>query len=131
VVKITGRIPHTKLGSFFDQCNIGVSYVPMVDYYDCQPVTKTFEYLLSGMPVIATATSENKIVIEPGNGIVVDDNAHDFYSGLKALFENKHQFDSDKIRSQAIRYTWADIVRENLKKYLEKLPENTVKVEAS
>jgi glycosyltransferase involved in cell wall biosynthesis len=117
-VKIAGSIPHTELGPFFDQCNIGVSYVPMTDYYDCQPVTKTFEYLLSGMAVIATATSENKLVIDPENGIVVNDSALDFYSGLKTLFENRHRFDSTKIRRQAMGYTWEGIVRNNLYSYL-------------
>jgi glycosyltransferase involved in cell wall biosynthesis len=121
VVKITGRIPHTKLGSFFDQCNIGVSYVPMVDYYDCQPVTKTFEYLLSGMPVIATNTSENKIVITLENGVLVGDTAEDFYSGLQAIFEKRHMFDSAEIRRRGMGYAWESIVRKNMKPYLENL----------
>jgi len=121
VIKIVGPIPHTKLASVLDRCNVGISYVPMTDYYDCQPVTKTFEYLLSGLPVIATATSENKIVIKPDNGIVVGDSAQDFYSGLKTVYEKRQQFDSSKIRSRAIKYTWGNIVKKNMIPYLKNI----------
>lgn len=118
VVKILGPVPHTELGPYLDACNVGVSYVPMTDYYDCQPVTKTFEYLLSGMPVIATQTSENRKVIKEENGVLVGDNAEDFYSGLKAIFEKRQRFDSAKIRCKATGYTWENIVKNNLKPYL-------------
>lgn len=38
-------------------------YVPITDYYEYQPPTKTFEYVLSGLLCLATATSSNKEVI--------------------------------------------------------------------
>lgn len=117
VVKVTGQIPHTELAPYFDICNVGVSYVPLTDYYDCQPVTKTFEYLLSGMPVLATNTSENRLVIQAENGVLVEDTAEDFYAGLKAVFENRHQFDSAKIRREAVGYTWENVVKINMQPY--------------
>jgi len=119
-VNIAGNIPHTQLKAWFDNTNIGVSYVPIIDYYDCQPVTKTFEYLLSGMPVIATNTSENRKVIHPKNGVLVRDTAEDFYSGLKKIFETRYQFDSQQIRNTAMNYAWENIVKENLMVYIEK-----------
>ena len=119
IVENTGPIPHDELGPYFDGCNIGVSYVPLTEYYDCQPVTKTFEYLLSGMPVIATNTSENRRVLTPQSGILVGDTADDFYSGMKAIFENRDLFDSAKIRNNAREYNWANIVQNNLKVFLE------------
>jgi glycosyltransferase involved in cell wall biosynthesis len=118
VVKVIGRVPHPELAPYFDACNIGVSYVPLTDYYDCQPVTKTFEYLLSGLPVIATGTSENKMVITPENGVIVCDSAEDIYDGLKVIHEKRDLFDSARIRNQAYGYTWEKIVEENLKIYL-------------
>ena len=118
IINVAGTIPHTQLKPWFDAANIGVSYVPLTDHYDCQPVTKTFEYLLSGMPVIATNTSENRKVIHPGNGVLVGDTAVGFYSSLKAIFENRHLFDSAKIRNAAMDHTWENIVKKNLKTYL-------------
>ena len=120
-VSVTGSIPHTQMESWFDSANVGVSYVPRTDYYDCQPVTKTFEYLLSGMPVIATNTSENRRVISPENGLLVGDSAIDFYSGLKTIFEKLNLFDSTKIRNQATDFNWKNIIKNNLKRYLERI----------
>ena len=119
VVKVIGEIPHPELRPYFDACNIGVSYVPMTDYYDCQPVTKTFEYLLSGMPVIATGTVENKTVINNQNGVLIGDTAEDFFSGIKSIFNKKYE--SDKIRLTSQGYTWENIVQNNLRKYLKNL----------
>jgi len=44
-----------------------------VPYYDCQPATKTFEYILSGMVCIATSTYENKKLINNINGVLCND----------------------------------------------------------
>jgi len=119
MVNVKGLIPHLQLEHWFNTANIGVSYVPMTDYYDCQPVTKSFEYLLSGMPVIATRTSENKKVITPRNGVLIDDTSEDFYAGLKIIYEKRYSFDSATIRESARKYTWEKIVRNNLWSYLE------------
>jgi glycosyltransferase involved in cell wall biosynthesis len=119
IVNIIGAIPHPQLKPYFDAANIGVSYVPLTDYYDCQPVTKTFEYLLSGMPVIATRTTENKKVIEQKNGVLVGETAEEFYFGLKKIFENRASINSEKIRTSSMDYTWEKIVQKNLKVYFE------------
>jgi len=120
-VKITGQIPHNQLAPYFDRSNIGISYVPLTDYYDVQPVTKTFEYLLSGMPVVATNTSENRKVINQGNGVLIGDTAEDFYTGLKTILKNRLFFDSVKIRNNSMEYTWYNIVDKNLKIYLDQV----------
>lgn len=119
IVNVTGNISHDQLKPFFDFANVGVSYVPLTDYYDVQPVTKTFEYLLSGMPVIATDTSENRKVINQENGVLIGETAEDFSVALKAIFEKRNLYNSAKIRSAGMGYTWEKIVQSNLKPYLE------------
>jgi glycosyltransferase involved in cell wall biosynthesis len=121
VVKITGRIPQSQLGPYFDSANVGISYVPITDYYDVQPVTKTFEYLLSGMPVIATNTSENRKVINQENGVLVGETPEEFYSGMKLVLEKVKLFDSAKIRNTSMNFTWEHIVINNLFQYLKKI----------
>jgi len=115
-VEIKGQIPHDEIHCFFDSNNIGVSYIPKTEYFNLQPPTKTFEYLLSGMPVIATDTLENKAVIHNGNGILINDTSDSFYNGLVQIYENKNKYDSNSIRSASMGYTWKKIVRDlNLK----------------
>lgn len=121
IVNVTGSIPHTHLKPWFDSANVGVSYVPLTNYYDCQPVTKTFEYLLSGIPVIATKTSENRKVLTQENGILVGDSAKDFYFGLRTIFNKRHLFNSTKIRNMAKDYTWTNIILTNMKGYFERI----------
>ncbi len=109
-VSITGHIPHDQLQSFFDSHNIGVSHIPKTDFFNVQPPTKTFEYLLSGMPVIATDTFENHAVITLDNGILINDSSGDFYKGLIRMYENLSKYDSNAIRLNAQPYTWRKIV---------------------
>jgi len=110
-VHITGQIPHDRIKPYFDSHNIGVSYIPIVDYYDFQPPTKTFEYLLSGMPVIATCTYENKRVITDKNGILIDDNSESFYLGLIKLLKVINEYNSELIRQSSLEFTWERIIK--------------------
>jgi len=120
-IKVLGRIPHEQLTPYFDECNIGVSYIPMTEHFDSQPPTKTFEYILSGMPTIGTNTTENKKIIHETNGVLIDDNPNDFYCGLCELHKNKEKYNSNAIRLTCNSNTWENIVENNLRKYLEEV----------
>ena len=119
VVDVVGRVPFSELKPYFDTHNIGISFVPLTDYFDAQPVTKTFDYLLSGMPVVATATSENKKVISELNGVLIDETEDGFYKGLEVILSNK-MYNSTEIVSMSSKYNWTGIVSE-LGDYLTKL----------
>ncbi|CCK81817.1 glycosyltransferase [Desulfobacula toluolica] len=116
-VHLLGRIPFDQLKPHFDTHNIGVSFVPIIPCFDVQPPTKTFDYLLSGMPVIATSTSENKLVINKGNGVLIDDTIEGFASGIESIYKGHPQFKYQEIRSAAQRYHWRFIV-DDLEQYL-------------
>ena len=119
-VTLTGRIPHDMLGPIFDEHNIGVSYIPITDYFDHQPVTKTFEYLRSGMPVLATRTSANVEVLSanPDDGVLIDDNPQSFCDGLVSMAEILPGMRSDEIRARSHQYGWQSIIEDNLEPYL-------------
>lgn len=115
-VKILGRLPFEQLPEYFDQHNIGVSFVPMTPYFDVQPVTKTFDYLLSGMVVLATATSENRLVIDDKNGFLINDTIEDFAKGLAHILVEKDRFSSNEIREKSQKFHWQLVVKD-LEKY--------------
>lgn len=117
VMNILGEIPHEKIKVFFDTHNIGVSYIPIIDYFDCQPPIKSFEYLLSGMPVIATNTSENKTVINCENGILIQDNSESFFRGLVRFYDTREIFDSEYIRKSSKKYSYSSVIK-NFKAHL-------------
>jgi glycosyltransferase involved in cell wall biosynthesis len=121
VVSLPGFIHQRDLARYYEKCNVGVSYIPINRIYDCQPPTKTFEYLLAGLPVIATNTSENAAVINEHNGLLIDDTPEAFYEALKTLTRHRETYASDRIRTDALRYSWETIVHSNLVPYINSL----------
>jgi len=121
IVRLLGYVHKTHLRDVFDRCNVGVSYVPISDIYDCQPVTKTFEYLYAGMPVIATATTENRKVVNRLNGVLIQDTPEDFARGLKEVYDRRDEFDSDRIRHCCPEASWDHIVNQNFVPYIQNI----------
>jgi len=124
VVRLPGYVHRTQLQETFNRCNVGVSYVPMCDIYDCQPVTKTFEYIFAGMPVIATATKENQKVVNRLNGVLIQDTPESFYQGLKEVYNRRDEFDSDRIRRCCPDASWDRIVERDLLPYVHEVFES-------
>ncbi len=116
-VILHGKKLHKELKYYFDNCNVGVSYIPITEYYDCQPPTKTFEYVNAGMACIATETQENKKLITFNNGFLCQDNPESFCRALTEFSKDLKKWDSSIIRNTLSHYNWANI-SENLKNYI-------------
>lgn len=126
-VRTLGYIHNFRLHQFFEEANIGVSFVPMTKYYDNQPPTKTYEYLLSGLPVIATKTKENSKILNNDNcGVLIEDNAGSFAAGLNRIAANRQIFQSEKIRNSYRENLWSNVVLNKLMPYLDKLSNNNI-----
>ena len=120
-VHFHGRINYEKLQPFFNKANLGVAFVPMTPYYDCQPSTKIYEYVLSGIYCIATNTYENRILIEPINGLICDDNSESFSEALELYYKkNKISFDSEKIKQSMSQYLWESVINDKLLQLLKR-----------
>ena len=119
VIHFEGTVPYDKLPNFIQRSNVGVSYIPITREFDIQPPTKTIEYLLAGLPTIATATSENQKLIHEGNGVLIDDTADGFYQGLCEIKDAK--YDNELIRGSMTDYTWENRVLNYLKPIFERL----------
>lgn len=114
-VQFVGEKRHEELVPYFQTHNVGVSYIPLTDYYDCQPPTKTYEYLLNTMIVLATPTYENRKVINDLNGVLLDgDRPVDFANAVTKLLQKSGQFNMNKIYNDARQYSWQNIVEQYL-----------------
>jgi hypothetical protein len=124
VITFIGYVEHDELKNYFDKCNIGVSYVPKRKVYEDVKVSKTYEYLLSGMPVIATDLKENIKVIDDDNGVIINANPDGFYKGLVKIYNNLKHYDSEKIytksRMFSQEYVVKNIIYPNILKIIEK-----------
>jgi glycosyltransferase involved in cell wall biosynthesis len=118
VVQFLGRKTHDEMSQYFKETNIGIVYIPQKKWYDFQPGTKLYEYMLSGMPVIATNTYENRIVVNGENGVLINDTAEDFSKGLEEVMNKSPFYNSSIIRQFVIDNTWENIVLNKLQPFL-------------
>lgn len=113
-VTLHGYLNHDKARPLFDRCNIGVCFVPITDYYQFQPPTKLYEYLLSGMACIATKTISNSVVINNHNGILINDDEDSVLTGLIDLSTILSSFNSSDIIRSSQCYHWRKVVEDYL-----------------
>ncbi len=118
IVTFHGQKTHAELSPYFKKANIGISYIPLKEYYQCQPPTKTFEYINSGLFCIGTETKEHKHLISEKNGILCTDNAQSFSYALKQVYKNRDKYNSEQIRESLHEYSWNNIISNNLRMYL-------------
>ena len=113
-----GRVPNMKLKAYFNEANIGISYIPITPWYDVQPPTKTYEYLVNGLFCIATDTSENRHIITPENGILIKDNKKSVFEAMVQLYDMRYSFDRHEIAKKSDHLTWSTIYAERLRPVL-------------
>jgi glycosyltransferase involved in cell wall biosynthesis len=102
-----------------NKSNYGINFVPITSYFNYQPPTKLFEYLLSGLAVISTKTYENSKYINQKNGLLIEDTAEAFYAALVELNKSYHFYKEETIIESVIDYTWPNLVVNNLVIFLQ------------
>lgn len=120
-VILHGRITYSELKPYFDNCNVGISFVPITSYYDSQPVTKTFEYAMSGLITIGTSTKENCKIINDYNGVLINDDSDAFTNALVYIYNNRNKYRDYQIRQTVADYEWTGLVRNYLIPILKEL----------
>ena len=121
VVRLHGYVQHKALKEYYERCNVGVSFVPLTEWFEYQPVTKTFEYALSGLYTIATCTYANSQVVTESNGILIEDTAEAFAYALLSIARRKNNISSDTIRMSMKDYTWESIINNQMRPALNKI----------
>ena len=112
-VVLHGYLNHEESQLYFDNCNIGICYVPQTEYYEEQPATKLYEYFLSGMAAIATSTHAIKEDMLLGCGVLIEDNPNSVCEGLKKMHDLMPTYESSDIRKKSQKYHWSLIFEHN------------------
>lgn len=120
IVTFHGRKKVTELDEYYDRADVAVVYIPIIPAYTNQPSTKLLEALLKGIPVIATNTKENKLLVSEKNGILIEDSPQAFAYGLKKLLDNYDRYNSEDIIKSVSEYDWQKITN-ILKTRIEKI----------
>lgn len=111
VVRIHGYLTHDEAIPLFETCNVGVCHVPIDERYDVQPPTKIYEYALSGLVCLATATLASKELISINNGILYPDTANGFCIALETYLERRFEYKTDVIKKTLSMYKKQDTVK--------------------
>lgn len=118
IVIFHGRKRHNEIIPFLEKCNVGVVYIPKKRYYEFQSSTKFYEYVLAGMPVIATNTFENRMTLKVGSGYICTDKPASFAEALERTYNGRERFDSVSIRSMYLSDQWEVIVKEKWEPFI-------------
>lgn len=119
IVKFHGRMIYNKLKPFLMNSNCGIVYIPQTKYYETQPSTKLFEYILSGIPVIATNTYENRVHLIDECGIISEDNPVDFSNAIDRFVKKTPSFDTEQIKNLYKLNEWQNITKHILEPFIE------------
>ncbi|ERM81021.1 hypothetical protein P872_11505 [Rhodonellum psychrophilum GCM71 = DSM 17998] len=121
IVDIPGYVQNDKLFEYFENSNVGISYIPLTPYYQNQPPTKTYEYLLSGFPVIATSTNANSKIINTDNGILIKDNPEDVKNALHLMYDKISIFNPLEIKNKSKSFSWKNVVENKVVPYFDQI----------
>ena len=111
-IKVHGYVPDEEITPFYDNCNVGVCFARMEDYYLVQPFTKLYEYGLSGMASISVKLNDSVRRVIPEVGVLCDDNEQSFADALEQIWQNRMQYNSERIRNYFMPYTWENISKQ-------------------
>ncbi len=118
-IHLHGRLPYAELKPYLDYCNVGISYVPIIECYEHQPPTKTYEYILSGLYCIATNTHSNREIVNEQNGILIKDAPCELTEALSSVYEKRNILDSEVIRNTLLEYQWKNIINKHFRPIIE------------
>jgi hypothetical protein len=121
IIKYHGEIRGVELKSFYNKSNIGLSYIPINNFFNYQPPTKTFEYLSNGLITLATNTFENSLLVNNLNGLLINDTILDIEQGLRTIYDNRYSYKTADIQFGMNQYTWSNIVHNILIPYMNKI----------
>ena len=113
-VQYLGRLEDAELISVFRASNIGVVYNRVTPYYTNNISTKLYEYLLSGLPVIAVRNNSMLRVVNPSNGVLIEDSPDGFEQGLHTLMTNLGSFNSQTIAQSGEERSVKRVVRDRM-----------------
>ena len=111
-VTIHHRVAGNKIPSFMQQADAGLCLWQDLPWYRFNPPTKLFEYLVAGLPVLASNIRTHTAYIEEGvNGFIFDYNSQSLAQAIQKLWQRRAQLPQIKNRTveSSNAYLWQNI----------------------
>lgn len=124
-VKFVGLVDRDRVSELLASSSVGVAPIQASDDLSYAVPTKAYEYMASGLPVVATGTGAvERLMSESGGGFVVPDDPVTFAGTLNELMaddelrrqlgRNGHQYVTEKRSRAAIAKTLSDELQDLL-----------------
>lgn len=115
-----GHKKHNEIIHLFEESSVGFSYIPTTDYYDVQPPTKTYEYILNGIVCIGTNTRANAQIINATNGVLSNEDMDSIVSSMETVSRDILNYNAKEVSRTVQEYEW-DKIENQFYKFLSKI----------
>ena len=117
IIHYHGVVPHNKVGEFLSDVSFGFCLYDKKPRYETAVSTKTFEYIMSGIPVIASGTKGNQFIEDNGYGILIDpDNIEEAVEAIRVAIPKCEAYSRN---CRNAKFGWEEDKLLNLYKSLE------------
>ena len=121
-VTIVGRVPGNSVPSYYSQADVGLCLWEDMPWYRFNPPTKLFEYLVAGLPVLASNIRTHTEYIQDGdNGLIFDYDSASLSQAIRKLWTLRNELPKMKQRAKdsSSVYLWHAIEPKFLNSILE------------
>lgn len=111
-LKIHGRVPGNQIPEFMSKADAGLCLWEDKPWWRFNPPTKLFEYLVAGLPVLASNIRTHTEYVHDGeNGLIFEYESHSLAESILRLWEMRADITAMKRRSvvSGERYLWCRI----------------------
>jgi glycosyltransferase involved in cell wall biosynthesis len=111
-VTVLGRVVGNKIPEYLAQADFGICLWEQNIWNEFNPPTKLFEYLVAGLPVLASnIRTHTRYVQEWENGLIFDYNANSLASVISDLDKNKNKIKKLKMYAKlsSQQYLWSKL----------------------
>jgi glycosyltransferase involved in cell wall biosynthesis len=108
-IKCVPIIGIKKSAKHIREADVGISLLENNDYFKTSPPTKIFEYMASGIPVIANKISTHTSYIKNNyNGLIIDNTSEELSKAILKMYKNRTLMKKMAINSynESKKYSW-------------------------
>ena len=109
---VIGRVPGSEIPRFLNEADYGICLWEDRISWRFNPPTKLFEYLVAGLPVLASNIRTHTRYIDHGvNGFIFDYSPHSLANTIEDAYNNLYQIDQLKksAKNSGSKYLWSAI----------------------
>lgn len=115
---VRGRIPGREIPSILGNADIGLCFMEDLPWWRFNPPTKLFEYLVAGLPVLASdIRTHTQYIADWHNGMICQYDSHSLAQAIALLWERRESLRllQDNACKSGQQYLWDRIEPEFLK----------------